>query len=71
MLMTRKPRFVVDRMVLSGSRLNTMAIKRPNSHQLKLTGEGFLEKAAQLWNEIPVELRKENDRERLNSRVKK
>ena len=57
MLLNRKPEFVVNRMVLSGSRLNTMSVRRPASHQLKLTGEGFLERAARLWNTLPLELR--------------
>ena len=45
---TGKHKFVVERLVQSKSRLSTMRVNRPTSHQLKLTGEGFLEKAARL-----------------------
>ena len=59
MLTTGKPRYVVDRMVLSDTRHNTMRIRRPTSHQLRLSSEGFLERAAKTWNAVPVDLRKE------------
>ena len=48
MIDTKKPKYVVDRMWLSDTRHNSMMVRRPSSHQLKLTGEGFLERASRL-----------------------
>ena len=58
-LHTRKPKFVADRLKQSRSRHCTVRVSRPTSHQLKLTGEGFLEKGTRVWNMVPVDLRKD------------
>ena len=69
-MVSGKPKFVAERLVSSGSRLNTLRVHRPTSHQLKITGEGFLEKAVRLWNWLPVELRKEPNKRVFKSRAK-
>merc|ERR1712082_503752 len=70
MMETGKPKFVVDRILLSGSRQNTMKVMRPTSHHLKLTGEGFLEKASRLWNLLPIDLRREQNKPKFKMKVK-
>ena len=70
MMASGKPEFVVRRLVLSGSRQNTMRVVRPTSHQLRLTGEGFLEKAARLWNLLPIELRRESNKPKFKMKAK-
>ena len=70
MLATGKPKFVVERLLLSGSRQNTLKVIRPTSHQLKLTGEGFLEKAVRLWNLLPIDLRREQSKPKFKMKLK-
>ena len=67
---TKKPVVIYERMRISGTRLMTMSIKRPTVHQLKLTSEGFVEKAMGMWNRIPIELRKEQSVTSFKARIK-
>ena len=53
----KKPNFVMSRTRAANSRHNSIAVVRSTSHQLKLTSEGFMERACRLWNAIPVHLK--------------
>ena len=71
MLTTGKPRYVVQRMVQSGTRHNTMRIQRHTSHQLKLSSERFLERASIIWNKVPLDLRNITSREVFKTRARR
>ena len=69
-LVTGKPGLAAKRLVMSGTRRNTVRVQRPTSHQLVLTGEGFLERATRLWNAVPDEIRRDLRDEKFKARIR-
>ena len=70
MLISGKPEYVVKRFRQTKSRHSTLTVNRQSSSRLKLTGEGFMEQAAKLWNLIPKDLKRENAVKSFKDRAK-
>ena len=70
MLVTGKPSEVVAKLRVTATRHQSMSVIRQSSHRLKMTSEGFLERAAKLWNIIPQDLKAEENYKKYKRRVK-
>ena len=70
MMWTGKPRYVVQRLKISGSRHQTMIVSRPSSHQLKLSGESFPERAAKIWNLVPQRIEEDQSQSKFKTDAK-
>ena len=70
-LVTGKPKLVAQRLVLSGTRNNTLQVRRSTSHQLMITSEGFLERATRLWNAVPSDIRRDLELDIFKGRIRK
>ena len=70
MLASGKPEYVVKKFRQSKSRHSTLTVSRQSSSRLKLTGEGFMERAAKLWNLIPKDLKREDNAKTFKIKAK-
>ena len=61
MIKSGKPKHIVSKMRMSKSRHSSMTVIHQTSCKLKMTAEGFLERAAKLWNLVPNNLKKEHN----------